>query len=471
MEKQIEFILNNKTVFAKVNPAKSLLDFLRKEKHLHGPKEVCKEGDCGACTVLIGELREGKIIYRNVASCVYPMGNVQGKHVVTIEGLNTEGLNFIQRHFAEESAAQCGYCTPGYIASLTSYFLFNSEYRKETAFKAISGNVCRCTGYGSIKRAVVNMVEEISSSPTSVNDRVRFLIDKKVLPDYFKSIPERLKKLENKKENGEVEGKPIGGGTDLLVQIPDKLLGEELFFLREEQHGKIEEKDGKIIVAAETTFAEFGESEMMKKLFPEIEKMLDLMASPLIRNTATLGGNIVNASPIGDFTIILLALKSSLLLRDTEGNEREIKLQDFYRAYKTLDLKDNEIVKEIIFPKPPAGFKFNFEKVSKRTHLDIASVNSAIAIVTENNVIKEIGLSAGGVAPVPKYLSVAAEYLEGKSVEKEIIAEASEIAMNEISPISDVRGSAEYKRLLLGRLIKAHFIQLFPELIKAEELL
>ena len=466
---KIKFILNNRIVETETHPAKSLLDFLRKDEKLTAPKEVCKEGDCGACTVLLGSVENGELVYRNIASCVYPVGNVSGKHVVTLEGLNEPKLNFIQKHFAEEGAAQCGFCTPGYIASLTNYFISNATYNETTALMSISGNVCRCTGYGSIKRAVKNMVTELRSSADKLEDRLNLLAEKNVIPSYFKNIKERLQAL------GEIsvsvsDGRPVGGGTDLLVQIPEKIRREKVSLLALKRKEPIGEAEGKITFDAETTFAEFGEAEIIKRQIPNFDSVEKLIASPLIRNVATIAGNVANASPIGDFSIILLALNAELVIEGKE--ERIVPLRNFYKGYKQLALEDGEIIKRISFPVFGDGCKFNFEKVSKRTHLDIASVNSAIKTkINEEGIIELAEISAGGVAPVPKFLSETSAFLKGKKLNNETLAASLEKAQSEVSPISDVRGSAEYKRKLLDRLIIAHFVKLYPDKINVGGLL
>ncbi len=469
---KIKFVLNNKTVETDIHPAKSLLDFLRHEERLTGPKEVCKEGDCGACAVLLGEIRDGKLRYKSVASCIYPVGKVNGKHVVTVEGLNEPKLNFVQRHFALEGAAQCGFCTPGYISSLASYFLTNAEYNETTAIMAISGNICRCTGYGSIKRAVKNMVAEFQRSATDGDERIKVLVEKNVIPKYFTGIKEKLQSLNAEKIDTDGSGRIIAGGTDLLVQIPEKLLEENVRLIERNGDGEvIHEKENKIVFDAETTFAEFSESEILKKYFPNFDAAAKLIASPLIRNTATIGGNIVNASPIGDFSIILLALDAELTISDGK-NERTLPLRKFYKGYKSLEMKEGETIVKIAFDVPPKNGKFNFEKVSKRTHLDIASVNSAaLFAVADDGKIEFANVSAGGVSPVPKFLEKTSEFLQNKILTTQTVREALEIAQTEIAPISDVRGSEEYKRKLLSRLIIAHFLKLFPQKIEAGELL
>jgi len=218
MTKEIKFILNDERINIDVNPNSTLLDFIRKIKHLPGTKEVCREGDCGACSVLSGELIEGKIFYKTINSCIYPLGNCTNKHIVTIEGLNQTKLNFQQNAFAENEAAQCGFCTPGFIIATTGFLINNENYNLESALKSLDGNICRCTGYGSIKRALTNIIRNIK--PQSEQNRLDFLIESNVLPIYFKDIPNDLAKLESAaKESDNSEWKNyISGGTDLFVQ-------------------------------------------------------------------------------------------------------------------------------------------------------------------------------------------------------------------------------------------------------------
>ena len=466
----ISFILNNETVSAELNPNSTLLDFIRKKERLTGTKEVCKEGDCGACSVLIGKLENGVVIYKNVTSCIYPVANAEGKHVVTIEGLNQNSLNKIQEVYAEENAAQCGFCTPGFIVSTTEYFLNNPERNLEKAYDSISGNICRCTGYGSIKRATERLVAEFPETPEDYNDRLNLLVAENIIPEYFINIKDKLEKLSDKKETTEIPSKGntiIAGGTDLFVQRAEELLNEKGFFVKKLGESFIKEEENTIILSGGTTFEEFAKSEIIQSLIPNIDKAMKLIASQAIRNSATLAGNIANASPIGDMTMILLALNANLRLKGI--SEREIALSDFYLDYKKIDKAADETIEEIFFSKPAKDFYFNFEKVSKRTHLDIASVNTAFAGVVKNGKIENALISAGGIAPVPKVLKETSKFISGKEINNELLNGAIEIANSEISPISDVRGTADYKRLLLGQLIKAHFITLFPELLNIGE--
>jgi len=203
----------------------------------------------------------------------------------------------------------------------------------------------------------------------------------------------------------------------------------------------------------------------LMQLFPTWQKSFRLISSKMIRNRATVAGNIANASPIGDISIMLLALNATLAIQSSENNEnsRKVALDKFYKGYKQLDLQNGEIITKIIIPIFPSH-QFNFEKVSKRKHLDIASVNTAILIHEENGQITEARISAGGVGPIPTYLTKASATLIDKPLTTNTITEAANTAATEVTPISDVRGSADYKRNLLRRLIIAHFTILFPNI-------
>jgi xanthine dehydrogenase small subunit len=233
-------------------------------------------------------------------------------------------------------------------------------------------------------------------------------------------------------------------------------------------------RDGnKCVMGASVTVTDLMESKIIKDAFPDFKRISKLVSSTPIRNIATIAGNFVNASPIGDFTILFLALDAQIILTPTlstcgeaksSSTKRQIALREFYKGYKQLDKKENEFIEQISFELPTKKDLLNFEKVSKRTHLDIASVNTAIKINTDGKTIFNAGLSAGGVGPVPSYLSKTSSFLKDKKITEELVYEAIEIAQSEITPISDARGSEDYKRLLLGQLIKGHFITLFPKL-------
>ena len=254
----------------------------------------------------------------------------------------------------------------------------------------------------------------------------------------------------------------VGGGTDLYVQRHDDMRHTTANHLFDNKILRgVTLSGGWFDIGASATVSDLKDSVEMNEAFPSLQKHLKLVSSTPIRNMATVAGNLVNASPIGDLTVFLLALNASIFLQNSEGKIREILLKDFYKGYKTLDKTADEIVTKIRFRQPEGDAFFNFEKVSKRTHLDIASVNSAIFLKTEKNTIVEAHIAMGGVAPIPLFLTKTSAFLLKKQVSEVLFAEANEVMQTEISPISDVRGSATYKRLLAKQLLLAHFEVLF----------
>ncbi|MEO7922899.1 MAG: FAD binding domain-containing protein [Chitinophagaceae bacterium] len=473
----IRFILNEKEITTDLPPGMVLLDFIRYQEQLTGTKIGCREGDCGACTVLVGETIDGKISYESMTSCLLPLGNAAGKHIVTVEGINMEALNPLQQAMADEGATQCGFCTPGFVVSLAGFCLSDKEATPANAVAAMDGNICRCTGYKSIERAAVKIAALMKNK--NGDDPAAFVVTNKILPAYFSDIKKRLLSLKNN-----ISGLPspdsrldsVGGGTDLYVQKHDEMTHAAINFLFDRSAMKGIRKEGnKCLVGPSTTVTDLKNSDIINDAFPEFQRYAKLISSTPIRNMATVAGNFVNASPIGDFTIFFLALDAQLWLIPTStkvmadkpspspGEEgRTIPLRKFYKGYKQLDKEPGELISSISFELPGPGSFFHFEKVSKRTHLDIASVNSAIHIKMKDDLVESAGISAGGVGPIPLYLEKISSFLKGKKINNEIVTGAIEIMKMEISPISDARGTKEYKTLLLGQLIKAHFMELFP---------
>ncbi|MBC7946478.1 MAG: FAD binding domain-containing protein [Chitinophagaceae bacterium] len=468
----IRFILNEKEVVASHPPGMVLLDFIRYHQHLMGTKIGCREGDCGACTVLVGELTDSQLRYRSMTCCLMPLGNAAGKHIVTIEGINPADreLNPIQQAMTDEGATQCGFCTPGFVISLAGFCLDHKKPSYKAAIAAIDGNICRCTGYKSIERAAAKITDLLkdrdNEEPTSFVSRA------KLLPAYFSTIKARLQTLTDANESdhlatGSERSKSIivGGGTDLYVQRHDTMVHSDIRVTGAypgQQHIALE---GDVCtIGPGVTVSDLAVSPIIQEAFPEFPRYMKLVSSTPIRNMATIAGNFINASPIGDFTIFFLALDAQLELstKPESRKSRTMPLRRLYKGYKQLDMLEGEYIRRIMFRLPARTELFHFEKVSKRMHLDIATVNTAIHLRMMNDTIKNAGLSAGGVGPVPLFLQKTSEYLTGKSINRENILEAINIAQTEISPISDARGTKEYKRLLLTQLLKAHFISLFP---------
>ncbi len=464
----IQFILNSETITTASNPGVTLLDFIRENKRLKGTKIGCREGDCGACTVLVGQLKDNRLVYESITSCIYPLGNVQGKHIVTVEGINLiDTLNVAQQALSDNFATQCGFCTPGFVVSMTGYAINKNESTETSCNDAISGNICRCTGYKSIERAGYELEKKLIDSQRT--DNLDLLIEKDFIPEYFKGIPERLPTLKyiHQKSAGDV----VANGTDIYVHHTDRLADEEVHLIALDPSLRYITFEGNTCsLGANTTVTDILENKRMLEMIPDLRAHLKLVSSEAIRNMGTLGGNFVNASPIGDMTIFFLALDATITLEHKIGSQRQLPLREFYQDYKIYDLKKEELLTAISFQWPASPTLFNFEKVSKRTHLDIASVNSAIQMVIAQNTIVEVHVSMGGVAPIPKYLGKTSHYLKGKNISPQTILGAERILQAEISPITDVRGTADYKRLLGRQLFFAHFIKLFPKVFSITEL-
>jgi xanthine dehydrogenase small subunit len=469
-------IVNDKEVSTQANLNMVVLDFLRRDRHLTGTKEGCREGDCGACTILIGELHNDEMQYKSVNSCLMPLGDAMGKHLITIEGINQPAeLNLIQQAFVDESATQCGFCTPGFLMSLTGYCMNSEHYSFENAVGSMDGNICRCTGHPPIKKAAAKIVRQLEARSSSNGfSHQQHLIEQKILPTYVASIPHRLKKMEESLKDLKIEIEEhvhiVSGGTDLYVQRAFTMVNEKTKRLAgEKKPSIIREVNGDIHVSGTTTVEEFQRSETMRAFISGIETFSALFGSTPIRNRATLAGNIVNASPIGDMTALLLALNASLILARNEST-RNVSLRKFYKGYKQTDKASDEIIETIVLPKPSRPRVVNFEKVSRRRYLDIASVNSAMTVSAEGHFIVEANLTAGGVSATPLFLFATSEFLRNKEISDNVLVEAESTIQQEIKPISDARGSADYKRLLLRQLFFAHMFTFFPEVSLPVEL-
>ncbi len=464
----IQFILNQQLIKTNEPAGSTLLDFVRYKKHLVGTKIGCREGDCGACTLLMGDLRHGKMVYKTLTSCITPLGNAHGKHIVTIEGLNMEELSPFQQAMVDESGQQCGFCTVGFIVSFAGECLSSQETTYDKVISAIDGNICRCTGYKSIERAAAIVYEKLKNKDPIHS--VDWCVKNGFVPAYFKEIAQQISGIEPITKHA--DGLVVGGGTDLLVQKHDAVYESDIHLFADKSHLQgIQERNGYILIGAATNTTELLNSPILKPYFPRLWDHLKLVSSTPIRNIATVAGNLINASPIGDLTAFFIALDTEITLNDKIGTSQTLKLKDLYKGYKTLAKRPDEYVVGLQFPIPDQHTYFNFEKVSKRRYLDIATVNSGIKIKVIDEVIQQIHISAGGVGPIPTYLTKTCEYLTGKPLNEQSIKESFPIMQSEVSPISDARGTESYKRLLLRQLFYAHFVELFPSTFKIESIL
>jgi len=494
------FACNSATIETEAWPASPALDFIRRDLGLVGTKEGCREGDCGACAVLVGERvasSEGgavlvgervasSVAYRAQPSCLLALGELEGRHLVTIEGLaegakalgQDGGLTPVMRAILEANGSQCGFCSPGFVISLTGFLLAGPPYTMERGVAAVEGNLCRCTGYGAIRRAIGILIREFSTLPPDYLARLDVLAAAGVVPASMPAFARggllgASERVERSIEVDAPEAAPrpaaagpavLGGGSDYFVRNPDPERSDPppLLLDREPSLRRIERVGDELVLGAALSWREFFADPGLRALAPGIERFEAELASPLVRERATLGGNVANASPIADAAAMLIALGARVrITRGVGGPARELPLERVFLGYKKLDLGPGEILASFALP-AARPLLLNFEKVAKRGRLDIASVNSAAALSVENGRITRARISAGGVAPVPLLLKEASAFLEGRAPDAAAAREAARIATSEIAPISDVRGSAEYRSVLLGRLVVAHLERLFP---------
>lgn len=492
MKSCTRFLANDRLIETESWTGLPALDFIRGELGLEGTKEGCREGDCGACAVLIGErvLRDlasakadAQISYKAHPSCLLALGELEGRHLVTIEGLRSGahedgGITPVMRALLDENGSQCGFCSPGFVISLTAFLLNGPPYTIEGALAAVEGNLCRCTGYGAIRRAAARLVKDFAALPPAYLERISALEAAGVVPSSLGAFARgellAITMSSVPPKESTVPQIVLGGGTDFYVRNPDPAPEDRPPLLLDQDASlRYARLTGcSLELGSALSWQEFFASSELRALAPGIERFEASLASPLVRARATLGGNIVNASPIADIASMLIALGAQVRLKpmDGIGSERDLPLERLYLGYKKLDLARGEIVASFIVP-ADRPMLFNFEKVAKRARLDIAAVNSAAAFAVEGDRITHARISAGGVAPVPILLERTSAFIKGARIDSQTAREAARLAASEASPISDVRGSAQYRLTLLSRLVIAHFDRLFPGRGIAEEAL
>lgn len=448
-------LLNGERHDSALLPGCTLLDLLRNEAGLTGTRAGCREGDCGACTVILGEpLPDCRMSCRAVCSCILPVGATRGRLVMTVEAIGRpERLSPVQSVLLEEGASQCGFCTPGMVMSVTAYLLGETVPTPEGCVASVAGNICRCTGYSSVIRAMDRLCGRIGASPASdplSPEHSEWLAGLGVVPGWLPEAPRLISSLPGSAPPpaGDV---PVAGGTDVMAIAG--LTGEVRPRLLELEGGERSPRvsGGICHVPAMCTAEGLLASDPLRR-FESMRRARRLISSPQVRARATVGGNVANASPIGDLTIILIALGATVRLE----SGAEMPLEDLYLGYKRLRMGEGDLIEGFSFPVPAAGEQVLFEKVGMREHLDIASVCSAARLSVREGTVIEARLSAGGVGPVPMLLRETSRTLPGRRVSGELALDASLRAMGEVTPIDDVRGTAAYKRTLLGRLVIAH---------------
>lgn len=487
MDVKLRFYLNGLLQEIAQDHSLLTLDWLRKEQGLTGTKEGCREGDCGACLVLLGqkplEGADSPIEWIPVTSCLLSLDELDGRHLITIEGLSQDGPGVIAQILHGENASQCGFCSPGIVVALTARLIAGGPVDSAALDAALEGNLCRCTGYASIRRSSALVAQRFADLPRDYGQRIEALAQRGVLPSTLAktmgSLPEsaginrseRLKPFEKHHDTAIL----LGGGTDYLVRHGQREAAIHLEYMDLEAHTRAISRDkDTLVLGSAVTVHDFFTSTEVQKIIPGIETLEAEVASPAIRSRATLVGNIANASPVADMTSMLIALGAQVrLLESPLGKSRDLPVEDLFTGYKKLDLRDGESIGGIRLPEAQRPRAFSFEKAAKRARLDIAAVNTAMACDLETGLgsrLLNVRISAGGVGPVPQFLRQTSAFAEGKEVSSKLVRELCRIAVQEIHPISDVRGSAEYRTAMIQRFIIAHFLRLFPESHLEEEL-
>jgi xanthine dehydrogenase small subunit len=438
-----------------LDPHTTLLNYLR-QRGLTGSKEGCAEGECGACAVLLLRPDSEGSRLESVNSCLLPLASLEGHEVWTVEGLaRHKALHKVQQAMLQ-GGSQCGYCTPGFIVSMAAEY-----YRKDrTGFdiEALSGNLCRCTGYRPIKDAATSLGKP-ANDDTFVQ-RLRKPVSVITSSSYthhgqsFHRPATLAELLELLQKNP--KAKLIAGGTDWVVEINHR-------FARSDIQIGIDQIPELKTLRYEKEFIELGAGLTLSELehqlgnnIPLLQAWFPLFASKLIRNRATLGGNIATASPIGDSPPVLLALDARLILVSNNG-EREVVLKDFFKGYRQTDLQTGEVIKAIRIPLPLAP-QARFYKVAKRRMDDISTVAAGFALEHSDSVVKSIKIGLGGVAATPVRAYKTENYLMGKPWSIQTITQAKKIIHSEFKPIDDFRGSAAYRVAMLKNLLEKFFI-------------
>ncbi|KKB10802.1 FAD-binding molybdopterin dehydrogenase [Devosia geojensis] len=474
----IRFILNDEDVtLADVPPERTLLDFLRLDKRLVGSKEGCAEGDCGACTVLVGRVSGDEVVYDSVTACIRFVASLDGCHVVTVEHLTKGGgLNPVQQALVEHHGSQCGFCTPGFVMSLYGLWMRDPNPSRKAVEKALQGNLCRCTGYAPILRAAEAMssyglpeADPLRAERLAIKARLLTLKDGKrvemgegagkvLIPanlDDFAALYEEYP-----------EARIVAGSTDVGLWVTKFMrdIGPAIFIGGLEELKRIGENDGSLRIYAGVTYSEALPT--LIEHFPQLTELMDRFAGEQVRNMGTIGGNIANGSPIGDTPPPFIALGAHLTLRKG-AYRREIRLEDYFLDYGKQDREPGEFVEYVTIPDLPAGEIFAVYKISKRREEDISALCGAFRVfVNDAGVVGMARIAFGGMAAIPKRAKAVEAALVGKPWTTETIDAALAVFAEDFTPITDMRASAEYRLLAAQNLLRRFFLETQGEAVR-----
>ena len=460
MRDAVTFYLNGKRHVAGAELAMMTLSrYLRYDVRATGTKIVCEEGDCGACTVLIGRRENGSLRYRPVNSCITFLFQLDCAHVVSVEGLAVNGkLTPVQDAMVRCHGAQCGYCTPGFIMAMAAMYEKGGSH---DARAALTGNLCRCTGYEPIIKAASEVRDQPTCEqlyPSAEMLREFDAIEREAVRAgaFFKPV-ELKDAIDFKAAHSKCV--IVQGATDFGVWCNKRGFTTDAVLSLDgiEGFNELRVDGGQLRVGGRVTLSQL-EAFIAAKV-PVFGQILDRFGSPQIKNAGTLAGNIANASPIADTLPFLYVTDARLELTGRNGT-RTVPIGSFYRGYKTLDLAQDEIIMRIIIPLPDRNDTLRLYKVSKRSHLDISSFTAAMLMRRSGDRIGAIRIAYGGVGPMILRLPRTESFLTGKPFSLDTIEDAGAIAKEEITPISDVRGSRDFRLQLAENVLKKFYYDL-----------
>jgi len=465
---KIQFVLNDKIVTVDFNanpelkPTTTVLNYLRSFPFHKGVKEGCAEGDCGACSVVIAENHGGKLTYKTIDSCLVFLPMIHGKQLITVENLADSGkLHPVQQEMVNHNGSQCGYCTPGVVMSLFGLYKNHQNPDREVIEDALTGNLCRCTGYQPIIKAAEHACSCVDTDKFKLHEaKIAALLDEinrdkstieisTPYQNYYKplTLPEALS-YRRKYPHATI----VSGASDTaLRQTKKRELLAEILDISDIAELKDFIEDEKIFKIGAGLNLEQLKSYSAENL-PSLHKMLQIFGSLQIRNLATIGGNIGSASPIGDTLPLLIAYKAKVKLQSPDS-ERLVNLEDFIKGYRLTDIRSDELITAVHIPKLSADTFLHSYKVSKRKDLDISTVSGGFSLQLEGGHVKEIILAFGGMADRPKRASETERYLLYKPWTRSNVEHAMKTLVHEFTPLSDARSGAEYRKLVAGNLL------------------